>query len=84
MKSSILIVKIDPSKLAFLKFILEGYDHLAVLTIMDGKTGLAKIHFHPKNYIFLKELLQNLKIKCSIEILDLLEYQKNSGNLSLF
>ncbi|WP_038055943.1 DUF4911 domain-containing protein [Thermodesulfobacterium hydrogeniphilum] len=73
MKSSILIIKIDPSKLAFLKFILEGYDHLAVLTIIDGKTGLAKLHFHPKNYIFLRELLQNnLKIKCSIEILDLL------------
>ncbi|MCG6930197.1 MAG: DUF4911 domain-containing protein [Desulfofustis sp.] len=35
--------RITPEKFHLLKFILEGYDNLAVLSSMSGKTGLIRL-----------------------------------------
>lgn len=35
-------VQIAPERIAFLKFILEGYDNLATLSTIDRNTGLVK------------------------------------------
>ncbi|HAA83834.1 MULTISPECIES: DUF4911 domain-containing protein [Thermodesulfobacterium] len=70
MRSAWFLVKINPSQIAFLKFILEGYDHLSSLTILDPKSGLTKIYFHPKNLVFINELLEHLKEKLELEILE--------------
>ncbi len=38
-----------PSKyLAYFKFLLEGYDHLAYVTILDGKKGIINLCYDPK------------------------------------
>ncbi|WP_038041403.1 DUF4911 domain-containing protein [Thermodesulfobacterium hveragerdense] len=63
------LVKVNPSQIAFFKFILEGYDHLSSLTILDPKSGLTKIYFHPKNLVFVNELLEHLKENFELEIL---------------
>jgi len=35
--------RIAPEKFHMLKFILEGYDNLAVLSSMSGKTGIIRL-----------------------------------------
>lgn len=35
--------RIAPEKFHFLKFILEGYDNLAVLSSMSGKNGVIRL-----------------------------------------
>lgn len=35
-----------PTKIAWLKFILEGYDGLAVLTTVDATSGIVSLAFH--------------------------------------
>ncbi|AIH03402.1 DUF4911 domain-containing protein [Thermodesulfobacterium commune] len=70
MRSGYFLVKVNPSQIAFFKFILEGYDHLSSLTILDPKSGLTKIYFYPKNLIFVNDLLEYLKEKLEIEILE--------------
>jgi len=56
-QSKVKILQISPSKIAFLKFLLEGYDHLASLTILDPKKGMIKISFYPLNEEFVNEIL---------------------------
>ncbi len=36
---------IDPSKVYLLRFILEGYDNLFVLSTLDARSGLVEIHY---------------------------------------
>lgn len=72
MRSSFLIVKLNPKKLAYLKFILEGYDHLAILTVLDAKEGLAKIHFFESNKFLIKEILEDLKNKLPLGLINII------------
>jgi len=69
MQSSQLKVKINSRYLTFLKFILEGYDHLAVLTVLDGKKGLVKINFYYTQYDLIMEILEDLKERFKIKFL---------------
>jgi len=70
MRNFFLVVKLNPKKLVYLKFILEGYDHLAVLTVLNAKEGLAKIHFFENNKLLIKEILEDLKNKLSLELIN--------------
>ena len=44
-----LILRIAPDKFHFLKFILEGYDNMAVLSSLNSKEGLVVIKY-PVNF----------------------------------
>jgi hypothetical protein len=44
-----LILRIDPSKFHFLKFILEGYDNMAILSSLNSRDGLVVIRY-PANF----------------------------------
>ena len=70
MRSSFLIIRLNPQKLAYLKFILEGYDHLAILSVLDPEKGLSKIHFCEKEKFLIKEILEDLKTEFSLELVD--------------
>uniref|UniRef100_A0A7C4JQ38 DUF4911 domain-containing protein n=1 Tax=Thermodesulfobacterium geofontis TaxID=1295609 RepID=A0A7C4JQ38_9BACT len=71
MRSSFFLIKLNPQKLAYLKFILEGYDHLAILSVLDSKKGLAKIYFFEKEKSLIKEILEDLKNFLSLELIDI-------------
>ena len=43
MEFTSLFIKINPKRIAYLKFILEGYDGLAVLTTIDNHEGLLRL-----------------------------------------
>ena len=40
-----LYARISPSRIHFLRFILEGYDGLAVLSTINAKTGVVLLRF---------------------------------------
>ena len=62
-KSKSFYVQISPSKLTLLKFILEGYDHLAILTVLNAKEGLVQISFYPTEDNLIREILTDFEIK---------------------
>jgi len=41
-----IFLRILPAKIGWFKFILEGYDGLAVLTTVDRSIGLVSVSFH--------------------------------------
>jgi len=65
MKSKVLKVVLNPSKVAFLKFVLEGYDHLASLTVV--KKGCVEVYTHEKNLRDVISILNDLSEKLSIQ-----------------
>lgn len=51
---------IKPSKISWLRFILEGYDGLAVLTTITAETGLVNIQTFDCHYMKTMRLLEAL------------------------
>lgn len=45
MRSESLYLNIAPARISLLRFLLEGYDGLALLSTLDSKTGLVRLLF---------------------------------------
>lgn len=58
---SLLQLEISPERIHFLKFILEGYDGLAILSTVDAGQGIVELRYPPEAENDLKELLQNIE-----------------------
>jgi len=58
---SLLQLEISPERIHFLKFILEGYDGLALQSTVDAGQGIVEIRYPPENESDLKELLHNIE-----------------------
>jgi hypothetical protein len=50
-------LRIGPDRIALFRFLLEGYDGLAVLSTMDAKDGLVRLIVPASRYTELWELL---------------------------
>ncbi len=55
-----LYLRIRPNRIHFLKFILEAYEGLAILSVDRPKEGLVYIRFDPKNGHEVITLLESL------------------------
>ncbi len=58
--STLLRLTINPARIHFLKFILEGYDGLALLSTVDAGKGIVEIRYPPEIESDLKELLHKI------------------------
>ncbi len=59
--------RVDRREISFLKFILEAYDGLAVLTTIDSKKGIVVINIAPGCEADVEMILQDLKENVMIE-----------------
>ena len=57
---SSLQLKISPERIHFLKFILEGYDGLAILSTINSRQGLVEIKYPPEIEKDITNLLHNI------------------------
>ncbi|MEA1933996.1 MAG: DUF4911 domain-containing protein [Thermodesulfobacteriota bacterium] len=66
-KCSQLILRIAPNRIHFLKFILEGYDGLAVLSTIDSAKGIVLLRYPQEMehdlVCLLEDLLQTSNLK---------------------
>ena len=58
LKSSIIKVELNPTQIVYLKFLLEGYDHLALPIVVDGKKAEIKMLVHPSEAEILIALIR--------------------------
>ena len=61
MECSCLQLSINPERIYFLKFILEGYDGLAIQSTIDAKSGIVEIRYPPEMKTDLQLLLAELE-----------------------
>ncbi len=62
LKCSTLYLRLNRERIAHLKFILEGYDGLALLSTIDAQQGLVKIRCCRRCYDDLIHILGGLKL----------------------
>ncbi len=62
--------RVDRREISFLKFILEAYDGLAVLTTIDSGKGIVVINIAPGCEADVEMILQDLKKNVMIEKID--------------
>ena len=55
-----IILRINPERIYFVKFILEGYDGLAIMSTVDPKQGIIKICFPEEVRAEVDHLLEDL------------------------
>jgi len=60
-----LVLRIAPDKFHFLKFILEGYDNMAILSSLNSKEGLVIIRYPNNLTADLFSLLENISTELS-------------------
>lgn len=59
--------RVDRRQIHFLKFILEGYDGIAVLRTMDPQEGLVVLHIGPGCQSIVDMIIQDLQRHIRIE-----------------
>ena len=59
-RCSSLQLEISPDRIHFLKFILEGYDNLAIMSTVDARQGLVEIRYPPEVKKDLTDLLTEI------------------------
>ena len=58
---SLLRLEITPERIHFLKFILEGYDGLAIMSTIDARQGIVEIYYPGEVESDLKKLLHHIR-----------------------
>jgi hypothetical protein len=66
---AILRIRIDPEQIYFLKFILEAYDNLAILTTVDRIEGVMELKYPAELEEDVKGVLQSLAQRLRLEYL---------------
>jgi hypothetical protein len=59
-ESSSIQLKISPDRIHFLKFILEGYDGLAILSTVNARQGIVELRYPPEAESELAALLTEI------------------------
>ena len=55
-----LFLRISPDRFHFLKFIIEGYDNLALISAVSGKTGIIRLRYPEENLTEVIRLLGSI------------------------
>ncbi len=66
-----LYVRLPADKVALVRFLLEGYDNLAVLSILDRNTSLARFMYAPGSRAALLLFLEDIQELVEYEFLPL-------------
>ena len=70
MKTLTKTYRIDRREIAYLRFILEGYDGLAVLTTLDGRAGLVALRVPPGRESTVDGIMADLGREIMIEAVE--------------
>jgi len=63
-------IRIDPEQIYFLKFILEGYDNLTIMSTVDRIDGVMELKYPPELEEDVKGVLQSMAQRLKLEYLD--------------
>ncbi len=61
--------RVDRRKIAFIKFILEGYDGIAMMRTVDPAKGNITLHIPPGCEKHVNAILQDLKKNINMQVL---------------
>lgn len=63
-------IRIDPEQIYFLKFILEAYDNLTIMSTVDRIEGVMELKYPPELEEDVKGVLQSMAQRLKLEYFD--------------
>ncbi|MFH1021276.1 MAG: DUF4911 domain-containing protein [Pseudomonadota bacterium] len=60
-------IRIDPEQIYFLKFILEGYDNLTIMSTVDRLEGVMELKYPPELEQDVRGVLQSMAQRLKLE-----------------
>nr|WP_280712764.1 DUF4911 domain-containing protein [Desulfobaculum xiamenense] len=69
-------MRIAPQDMAYLKFILEGYDNLAYLSTVDRYSAVAQFVYAPGQEREAREFLESMRAEVEFTIIDPADLRK--------
>ena len=66
--SMFLLVRLAPSAVAMFRFLLEGYGHLALFTVLDRQEALLKLVFSPHQEGTVRDALAAIAERVEISV----------------
>ncbi len=63
-------IRIDPEQIYFLKFILEAYDNLTIMSTVDRIDGVMELKYPPELEEDVKGVLQSMAERLKLEYLN--------------
>lgn len=64
--NSMIYAQVAPEHIADINWIMEGYEHLAMVSTVDGSAGLIKFYATPDTYFDTIDILGNMPFKVEI------------------
>jgi len=63
-------IRVDQEQIYFLKFILEGYDNLTIMSTVDRIDGVMELKYPPELEMDVKGVLQSMAQRLKLEYFD--------------
>lgn len=68
---SMIYAQVEPERIADVNWIMEGYEHLAMVSTVDGTSGLIKFYATPDAYFDTLDIIENMPFK--VDVIDNME-----------
>ena len=68
---SMIYAQVEPERIADVNWIMEGYEHLAMVSTVDGTSGLIKFYATPDTYFDALDIIENMPFK--VDVIDNME-----------
>ncbi|PWM77692.1 MAG: DUF4911 domain-containing protein [Phascolarctobacterium sp.] len=63
---SIIYLRVAPERIADVNWIMEGYEHLALVTTLDPADGVVKLLGTPDTYNDVMEIIENMPFQVDV------------------
>lgn len=68
---SMIYAQVEPERIADVNWIMEGYEHLAMVSTVDGTSGLIKFYATSDTYFDTLDIIENMPFK--VDVIDNME-----------
>ena len=68
---SMIYAQVEPERIADVNWIMEGYEHLAMVSTVDGTSGEIKFYATPDTYFDTLDIIENMPFK--VDVIDNME-----------
>lgn len=68
---SMIYAQVEPERIADVNWIMEGYEHLAMVSTVDGTSGLIKFYATHDTYFDTLDIIENMPFK--VDVIDNME-----------
>ncbi|WP_449242655.1 DUF4911 domain-containing protein [Desulfovibrio sp.] len=65
--SSRLYVRVEPSRIALFRFLLEAHDNLALFSVADRRKGILQLNFSPDQAAEVRAFLARVRAETGVE-----------------